>query len=259
MKKFKIGLQLYSIHSDVEEDMEGALKKVKEMGYDCVEFAGYFGKSAEEVKALLEKYDLEGISAHHTIDFFDDAGSIEYLKKIGVKYVAIPWYDKSELAGTSVWSRTAAKFEALGKKLAENQIKLLYHNHDFEMEKHEGKTLMDWIFEDVSQDVIDPEFDTCWVEVGGENVCETLERYRGRVEVLHVKDYMYEYSSEEGDDGFRYMAIGHGVSDFEKILSVAEKCGTDYIIVEAEQNKYTVNSGMKDAQLSIQYLRSLGI
>jgi len=89
MKKFKIGLQLYSIHADVEADMESALRKVKEMGYDCVEFAGYFDKTAEEVKSLLEKYDLEGISAHHGIDFFDDYGAVDYLKTIGAKYVAI--------------------------------------------------------------------------------------------------------------------------------------------------------------------------
>jgi len=259
MKKFKIGLQLYSIHADVEADMESALRKVKEMGYDCVEFAGYFDKTAEEVKSLLEKYDLEGISAHHGIDFFDDDGAVDYLKTIGAKYVAIPWYDKAELKGGSRWNETAAKFEALGKKLLANGIKLLYHNHAFEMEKADGKTLMDWIFTDVSADAINPEFDTCWIEVGGEDVCETLGRYSGRVEVLHLKDYIFVQPEDSEDDGFRYMPVGHGTSDFEKILSVAEKCGTEYIIVEAEQNKYTKNSGMKDAELSIQYLRSLGI
>ena len=58
MKKFKVGLQLFSIRDAMEKDMDATLKAVKEMGYDYVEFAGYFGKSAEEVKAILDKYGL---------------------------------------------------------------------------------------------------------------------------------------------------------------------------------------------------------
>ena len=54
MKKFKVGIQLYSVRDAMEQDMDATLAKVKEMGYDYVEFAGYFGKSAEEVKALLD-------------------------------------------------------------------------------------------------------------------------------------------------------------------------------------------------------------
>ena len=72
MKKFRIGLQLYSIRDAMEKDMDAALKAVKEMGYDCVEFAGYFGKSAEEVKALLDKYGLECVSVHQAPQLFKD-------------------------------------------------------------------------------------------------------------------------------------------------------------------------------------------
>ena len=70
MKKFKIGLQLYSVRDDMEKDMDLTLKQVKEMGYDCVEFAGYFGKSAEEVKAILDKYGLEAVSVHQRHEVF---------------------------------------------------------------------------------------------------------------------------------------------------------------------------------------------
>ncbi len=89
----KVGLQLYSIRWQMEEDMDAALKAVKEMGYDYVEFAGYFGKSADEVAALLEKYDLKCISVHQGYSvFLDKPGeNVEFLKKIGAEYCAIPW------------------------------------------------------------------------------------------------------------------------------------------------------------------------
>ena len=88
MKKFKIGLQLYSIRENVEKDMDAALKAVKEMGYDCVEFAGFFGKSAEEVRAMLDKYGLEAISVHQTAEPWLKEGqkAIDYLKTDGVKF-----------------------------------------------------------------------------------------------------------------------------------------------------------------------------
>ena len=69
MAKFKIGLQLYSVREDMQKDFEGTLKKVKEMGYDGVEFAGLYGKTAAEVKAICKEVGLVPISAH--IPFVD--------------------------------------------------------------------------------------------------------------------------------------------------------------------------------------------
>ena len=70
MKKFKIALQLYSIREFMAENMDKTLKNVKEMGYDYVEFAGYYDKEAEEIKALLDKHGLECVSVHRGPDFF---------------------------------------------------------------------------------------------------------------------------------------------------------------------------------------------
>ena len=98
MSKLKLGLQLFSIRDAMAEDMEGTLKAVSEMGYDCVEFAGYFGKTAEEVKAICEKYNLTPISVHQKYDVFIDnpEESVNYLKTLGVKYCAVPWVSSED-------------------------------------------------------------------------------------------------------------------------------------------------------------------
>ena len=59
MKKINVGLQLYSVRNSMKEDFEGTLKAISEMGYEYVEFAGYYGKSAEEIKAILDRYGLK--------------------------------------------------------------------------------------------------------------------------------------------------------------------------------------------------------
>ena len=109
MKKFNVGLQLYSVREDMAKDFEGTLKKVAEMGYEYVEFAGYFGKSAKEIKEILNRYGLKCISVHQgPAPFFDNGYEIiDYLKELGIEYCVIPWYERKNLEyGTPVWDET---------------------------------------------------------------------------------------------------------------------------------------------------------
>ena len=185
MKKFKVGLQLFSIRNAMEQDMDAALKAVKEMGYDYVEFAGYFGKSAEEVKAILDKYGLECISVHQAPSLFWEEGqsAIDYLKGIGAKYCAIPWYTVDEFFNN--WDETMAKFTDLGKQLKENGIQLMYHNHDFEFRTIDGEFILDKMYATIPNDILKPQFDTCWVHYAGNNPAEYLKKYVGKIDNIY--------------------------------------------------------------------------
>jgi hypothetical protein len=121
----------------MEKDFEGTLKAVKDMGYDYVEFAGFFGKSADEVKEILDRLGLTAISVHEGTQNFNEKGheAIDYLKAIGVKYCAIPWYNKDDMENK--WDEMIADFKSYSKALKDAGIKLLYHNHDFEFEMYE--------------------------------------------------------------------------------------------------------------------------
>lgn len=277
MKQFKVGLQLYSVRDEMEKDMDKTLAAVKAMGYDYVEFAGYFGKSAEEVKALLDKHGLTCISVHQAPQLFFDEGqkAVDYLKVIGAKYCAVPWYEESKLAGSPEWENTVKNFTELGKLLKENGIKLMYHNHEFEFKKHEGKYLIDHIYDSIDADLINPELDVCWVKYGGESPTDYIRKYKGRVTVLHLKDFtakamaqgpayaLIDASGKETrkasreDNGFRFKPLGSGLQDFKAILETAEECGTEYVIVEQDMS-YDIPS-LEDAKKSREYLKSLGI
>ena len=276
MKKFKVGLQLYSVRDQMEKDMEGTLKAVKEMGYDYVEFAGYFGKSAEEIRALLDKYSLTCISVHQGLDFYEEGGqsAAEYIKTLGAKYSAIPWYQAEKLAGSPEWEETKAIFNRCGELLKKNGIQMLYHNHDFEFVKVDGKYKHDYLMEEISRDLLKPEFDTCWVRYAGEDPCKYLDLYAGDVEVLHLKDFTckklangpaYALIDDEGnpikapsreENEFRFRPVGQGMQDFPAILAAAEKAGTEYIIVEQDQT-YELPS-LEAVRQSREYLKTLG-
>lgn len=276
MKKFKVGLQLYSIRDEMEKDMDKALKAVKDMGYDYVEFAGYFGKTAEEVKALLDKHGLTAISVHQGYDVFltDEKYNIDYLKTIGVKYCAIPWMDKSKHAGNDVFPQTIEEITKVAKALKAAGIQMLYHNHDFEFEKFEGKFLLDWLYESIPSDLLQIEIDTCWVKYSGNDPVEYMKKYKGRADVLHLKDFVCgkfaggpvyaligddgkeETKAENTGDSFEFRPVGSGVQDFPAILKAAEEIGIEYLIVE--QDNWPTASSMESAKQSRDYLKTLG-
>lgn len=277
MSKFKIGLQLYSVRDEMEKDMDAALKQVKAIGYDCVEFAGYFGHSAEEVRAMLDKYGLECVSVHQGPQLFAEEGqkAVDYLKTIGAKYCAIPHYPVEKLAGTAEWEETVRLFTQTGKLLKENGIQQLYHNHDFEFNKYEGKFLLDWNYETIPAEYLQPQVDTCWVHYAGYDPAEYLMKYAGRIKVVHLKDFVceklgsgpvYALIGKDGteekkasreENGFDFRPVGHGIQDFPAIIAAAEKAGAEILIVEQDQS--TQRPPMEAAKMSREYLKSLGL
>lgn len=275
MKKFNVGIQLYGVRNAMANDFEGTLKALSEMGYEYVEFAGYHGKSAEEIKNILDKYNLKCISVHQGLDFFNENPDekCEFLKTFGVKYSVIPWYEKTALAGSDAWEETKKKFNTAADLLKKHGMLLGYHNHEFEFEKADGKYRHDYIFEAVPTDKIFPELDTCWVRYAGLDPVEMIKKYSGRVDIVHLKDFVcknfaggpaYELIDADGNDsgkkatrednGFAFRPLGMGLQDFAAILAACEECGTETVIVEQDQT-YEL-SELEAARISREYLKN---
>lgn len=277
MKKFKIGLQLFSLRDEMSKDFEGTLKKVSEMGYECVEFAGYYDHTAEEVKSMLDKYGLKAISVHQGYEAFigDDAKkNVDFLKTIGVKYAAIPWMGLDKHKGHDLFEQALTEIEEAADNLKADGIQLLYHNHDFEFEKYENKFYIEWLLEALNGKML-PEFDTCWIHYSGNNPQEYILNYKNQIPVLHLKDFVckkfadgpvYDLIDKDGktgdkkptreDNGFEFRPIGDGIQDIPAILKSAEECGTEYLIVE--QDGFTNIEPLEAVKRSIDYLKSIG-
>ena len=270
MKKFKVGIQLYGVRNAMAADFEGTLKAIADMGYEYVEFAGYYGRTAEEIKAILDKLGLKCISVHQGLDFYDNDpdAAAEFLKAFGVKYSVIPWYEKSKLAGTAEWDETVARFNKAAEVLAKHGMRLGYHNHEFEFEKFDGKYLHDYIFEAAPK--MYPELDTCWVHYAGLEPADKIREFAGKVEIVHLKDFVAkrlaggpayalidangnEIKTTRDDNGFAFRPLGQGRQDFKKILEACEEAGTEIVIVEQDQT-YEL-SELEAAKIAREYLR----
>lgn len=273
MSNLKVGLQLYSIRDKMESDMEAALRTVKEIGYDYVEFAGYFGKSAEQIRALLDKYGLKCVCVHQSLDFYEEKGvdGADYVKALGAEYTAIPWYQKEELYENL--DSILEKFGNMGKFLLDNQLKLLYHNHDFEYVKSGEELIIDKMYSTVDSKYLNPEFDTCWIKYAGYEPTEYLNAYAGRIDIVHIKDFYAEkmgggpvyalidkdgkeIKNDKEENKFRFKPVGEGIQDVPAIIDASIKAGAQYIIVE--QDQWYDEDSIECARRSREYLKKLG-
>ena len=275
MKKFKVGVQLYGLRSEMAKDMENVFKKVKEMGYECVEFAGFSGErsleNAKKIRELTDKYGLTIISVHQGPDAFekDPETAIKFLQILGAKYCAIPWFKVDNYIDN--WDGTIEKFKALGELLKKNGIQLMYHNHDFEFTIVDGEHILDKLYNTIPNSILKPEFDTCWVHYAGQSPAEYILKNVGQIDLVHLKDFyckelggspVYGLIGDDGapikknnynDNGFLYKALGEGMEDFKPIIDACEKAGVQYLIVE--QDEWYDESPFDCCARSRQYLK----
>lgn len=270
MYDFPIAIQLYSIRDDMAADFEGTLKKVKKLGYDGVEFAGLYGKTAAEVKKLCDEIGLVPISAHVPYgELLKGEETFKTYAEIGCKYVVIPWIGAEYLAGGEKNAEFNENVKKFGELANANGMKLCYHNHDFEFEKADGEYKLDRLYSDVSADLLLTQLDTCWVNVGGENPADYIRKYNGRIEIIHLKDFvgsksenMYGLIGTDGKEApkeatkFELRPVGCGVQNFPVILDACKEVNAKWVIVEQDSPSMD-KTPLECAEISINYLKSL--
>ena len=235
------GIQMYSVRDLTKDNLDEALRQVAALGYRMVEFAGFFGHSAQEVKAMLDKYGLR-VSGTHTgwqevAEHFDE--TVAFHKIIGNTNIIVPGADLSGQKKLDAFVEMANEFQP---KLAKEGISFGYHNHAHEFRPNEdGSMIHDQI---VYRTNLNIEIDTYWAYVGMKNPIALMERLKDRVKVIHIKD---------GDAEGHGTPLGMGTAPVADVYKKAVQMGIP-MVVESE----TCNpDGMTEAKICIEYLRSL--
>ena len=271
MYDFPIAIQLYSVRDDMAADFKGTLKKIKELGYDGVEFAGLHGKTAAEVKKMCDEIGLVPISAHVSYgELLKGDETFKAYAEIGCKYIVIPWIGAEYLAGGENNAEFIENVKKFGELANANGMKLCYHNHDFEFQKVDGEYKLDRLYSDVSADLLLTQLDTCWVNVGGENPSDYIRKYNGRIEIIHLKDFvggksenMYgligadgKEKAEDTSKKFELRPVGYGVQNFPAILDACKEVGATWVVVEQDEPSMG-KTRLECVEASINYLKSL--
>ncbi|UQZ36430.1 sugar phosphate isomerase/epimerase [Paenibacillus sp. PK3_47] len=243
----KIGLQLYTLREELEQDFEGTLRKVAELGYAGVEFFHFFGRTADEVKELLRETGLVALGAHRPYDAMlnDTEQEISYNLAIGNRNVIIPFLTEEQRN----WEEVAANLRIIGEKCKAQGAVLSYHNHDFEFTEHYGeRTAFDGIFEEVPADLLQVELDTCWVHFAGYDPVEYINKYAGRLPIIHLKDL-----KKREDGSPETVVLGEGEINLAAILEAAAAAGVEWAVVEQD---YCSRSPLESVSDSMKWVKT---
>jgi sugar phosphate isomerase/epimerase len=228
VKKIPIGLQLYSVRKDCEKDLPGVLEAVAKMGYVGVEFAGYYGRKADELRKLLDKNGLKCCGTHTGLDTLTgDAwkGTVEFNKTIGNKFLIVPSLSKKNVGSKEAIIATAKLFTDLAAKGQEVGMFVGYHAHpgDF-TNKFDGETEWDILFGNAGPAVV-MQMDIGNCLGGGGDPYAILKKFPGRSRTIHIKEH----------GGKRGAVIGEGTVKWDELFRLCETTGnTEWYIVEQE-------------------------
>ena len=161
--------QLHSAREDASNDLEGVLDQLSRMGYEGVEFAGFFEKTAKEVRKLLKHTGLKAVSSHVPLQQIrDDMQSVlDYHEELECGCIAVPYLAEEDRPGQPGFARVLETLYTFGRQCKKRGIVLLYHNHDFEFAQISGMTALDFLYAAVPASVLKCELDTCWIRYAG--------------------------------------------------------------------------------------------
>jgi len=216
------GIQMYSVRDLASESLDAALEAVATIGYKYVEFAGFFGHTAEGVKAMLDKYGLKVSGTHTQFSELEEdfEETVRFHKIIGNKNIIVPGYDLSTKEKLDAYIE---KCNVIAPKLAAEGISFGYHNHSGEFYPVDG-VIPEIELENRANIML--ELDTFWAFNAGEDPIAWMKRLHseGKLSVIHLKD---------GFKGGRGVALGEGEAPVAAVRALAEELGVT-VVVESE-------------------------
>lgn len=229
MGKPRIALQLYTVRDQLEQDFEGTLKKVRDIGYTHVEWAGFHSRSAADAKKAMDKAGLQATSAHCPLERLESDldAAIEEAKVLEIKYLVVPYLADERRATEADWLACARAMDKAGEGCRSKGIQLCYHNHSFEFVTLGQRNALDLIYDETGKDNLHAELDTYWVKHGGSEPLDYINRLQGRCPIIHLKDMA-------DDEARSFAAVGTGILDFPAIFAAGEQAGAVWAIVEQD-------------------------
>lgn len=254
MAKLPVALQLYTVRDETAKDFAGTVRKVAEMGYEGIQFAGR-GLPHDEMKALVSELGLQVAGGHEGLNLLEDdlAGIIREYKELGSKHLALPsipgeWREATDFAPLF------EQMNDIGKVCYENGLTFSYHNHDFEFKLQVGdQTFFDALYAATDPRYVQAEIDVYWVAFAGLDPVDVIKQYAGRCPLIHMKDMPKDFT--EMVRPARFAEVGEGSLDMEAIIAASMDSGAEWLIVEQDKCE---RPSLESAKMSVDNLRRMG-
>lgn len=275
MSKPQIAVQMMMLRDKIKEDgIYNVLKKLSDMGFNAAEISQVemSEENVKEMRRAIDDFDMNicALSAvtqnfmpevkFDTLkDNFDKI--VEDAKALDCKYLRIGALPFHYMGKEEKYIEFAKELNEYGKKLNEQGMKLFYHNHHFEFEKINGKLAIDILAENSDPDYVGFELDVHWVQRGGQNPIDWIKKLKGRVELVHLKDYRIVTPEKISgyEDLFKmvqFAEVGEGSLDFKEIIKACEESDVKYMPIE--QDMTYGRDPYESLQISMDNLKAIG-
>ena len=242
-KRIPIGLQLYSVRGDCGKNLVGTIEAVGKMGYEGVEFAGYHGKTAQELKKLLADNGLKCCGTHTDLGALRGDNlkrTVEFHQALGNKFLIVPGMGNKTRGD---WENAAKEFNDIAAKVAGDGMRVGYHAHGGDFRALDGSTPWD-IFYSAADPKVVMQLDTGNCMGGGGDPVAILKKFPGRATTIHLKEH-------GGNTGL----IGEGQVKWDEILALCKAGGTEWYIVEQEH--YGGGTPLECSRRSLENLKKM--
>ncbi len=246
-----VGIQLYTVRRLMTSDAPGTLAALAQIGYQEVELAGLYGRTARDFRKLLDDNGLRAPATHigsallrsNRSKVFEDAITL------GHHWVIVPWVDAAQRTPDGI-RQLADLLNEAGAAAKPAGLRIGYHNHEFEFKPlggsggSESTAAFDILLTRTDPSLVDFELDLFWIKRGGGDALSYFNRYPGRFAALHVKDMTA--------DG-KMVNVGEGVMDFAGLFAHADHAGVKHYFVEHDEP----TSPISDARVSFAAVQKL--
>jgi sugar phosphate isomerase/epimerase len=249
----RIGLQLYTVRDLLAKDFEGTLERVAQIGYTDMEFAGYYNRTPEQVRAVMDRLKLVSSSTHIGAPLMreDAPAQLRSAKVLGQEYITIPSYNFPRDGGIDAWKQGAAEFNKWGALCRDAGIRLAYHNHSAEFAKVDGgPTGYDVLMRETDRALVDFEMDLYWTAFADQDPLALFAKYPGRFAMWHVKDLVITPAKGMAP-------VGQGTLNFKAMFAKARQAGMKHFFVEHDTAASVPGGSLASIQTSYTNLRQI--
>jgi sugar phosphate isomerase/epimerase len=242
MNNLQLALELYTVRDETRHDFVGTLRRVSQIGYAGVEFAGYGDLSATDMSALLSETRLKAVSSHLGLDSLEGPqldASIRYCMDIGCAFIVLPFLPEEYRTQESI-RVLAPRLNAIGQQCQEHGITFAYHNHDFGFTRVDTSYLLDYLLQQSDPSLVKIELDAFWAAYAGVDPVSYLQALADRAVLVHLKDMAADRSMTE---------VGKGILDMQQICTFTQAHGL-WGIVEHDHPQIP---SLESARISFEY------
>jgi sugar phosphate isomerase/epimerase len=248
MRRDQISLQLYTVREESARDMPGTLRKVSEIGYPAVEFAGYGGLTPQDLKTILDDLGLRASGAHVPLDSWETNPEtvLADMQTLDCAHAILPMVPAGRRGDGASVARLAEVLNGWGEQCCREGITFSYHNHDFEFAPLDTTTMWDVLVRETDPELVGLELDLYWVKYAGTDPETTLRDVANRVSLVHLKDMA-------PDDTLSDLPVGEGTLPWPTLLEAADAAGVEWYVAEQDNPR----DALEDVRTSLQHMRRL--